>query len=565
MAENATLSINNLGLSIGTRELIIEANFAVNPGDRVALIGRNGSGKSSLLDVISSASVGHEPPEYVDVKGDIDLSGATVGYLHQDIQMAFDGSVKDYLDSCATQVSEVISHYEDLAKQVTDGGTDDALMDEYGKALDDMTKFNAWDFPRRREIILQGLGLTEDYLDRDMGDVSGGEATKVSLAGILLLSPGLILLDEPTNNLDVQSVKFLEDWIKQTKTSLLVVSHDREFLDETITEILEIDEATKKLLRFGGNYTFYRQKKQEMFESQLRLYDEQMRRRKQLEESVRQLQQEAKRFESISTDSFYRAKGGGLAKRAKSQIVRIERELSDIPEPVLPKKPSFEIKEPEVKSGSLINIDNLSFTYPDSTKPILSGVNISIRASERVGIMGLNGAGKSTLLKLLTGNLKPTEGVLDQVKGVKIGYLSQTPSKLNQDQNVIDFIRRKAIVSVEDAYKALSRMLLDDSAHKKVGDFSFGEFRRIELVAMFAANPDIVFLDEPTNHLDIYTIENLEEALGKFSGAIVTVSHDEMFLKDLSVGKMLIVNGKGHVETVKIHNSNDISELFLQY
>lgn len=562
ITENARLVVTDLSLSIGSKELVTEGNFTIGQSERLALIGRNGSGKTSILDLISAAASGDSPPEHLDVQGDISLSQASVGYLRQDIQVTFDGSVKQYLDNCADQVSRVIDTYDKLTARMAAGETDDQLMDDYGKALEDMTKYDAWDFPRKREMILQGLGLTPDYLDRDMTEISGGEATKVSLAGILVSSPNLILLDEPTNNLDPQSVIFLENWVKETNTSLLLVSHDREFLDETVTQILEIDEATKRLIKFGGNYTFYRQKKQEMFEAQVRLYDEQTRRRKQLEESAKALKQEAQRFEGISNDSFYRSKGGALAKRAKSQLDRIERELSDIPEPVLPKKPSFEVKEPQIKSGVLLNARDLSFEYPGNNQEIFSNINLTIRGGERLGIVGANGAGKSTLLKVITGNLPPSSGVVDFASGLKIGYLAQTSERPKSDQNIIDYIRRKAIVSVEDAYKALSRMLLDDSAHKSVGDFSFGELRRIELVALFASNPDLVVLDEPTNHLDIYTIETLEDALARYLGAVITVTHDERFLKDLNVGHVLVIDPNGKIQRRKIDKPHEITEFF---
>ncbi len=558
----ARLTATDLSISVGTRDLIVDGNFSIGTSERLALIGRNGSGKTSLLDLVAAVSTGDQPPEYLDVKGDISLTQAKVGYLRQDIQVAYDGTVKGYIDQCAQDVAAVIANYDALTARLADGETGDELMDEYGKALDEMSQLDAWDFPRKREMILQGLGLTADYLDRDMTEVSGGEATKVSLAGILVASPNLILLDEPTNNLDPESVKFFEEWVKTTQTSLLLVSHDREFLDETVTEILEIDEDTKHLIRFGGNYSFYKQKKQEMFDAQMRSYEEQQKKRKQLEDSAKQLKQEAQRFEGMSNDSFYRAKGGGLAKRAKSQLERIERELNDIPEPVLPKRPSFEVKEPQISDGTVMVAQDLSYRYPNNSVDTFSKVNFSIRGGERVGIVGANGAGKSTLLRVLIGNLPSTGGKVEQFKGLKVGYLPQTTDRLKPDQNIIDYIRRKASVSVEDAYKALSRMLLDDSAHKSVSDFSFGEFRRIELVALFASNPDVLVLDEPTNHLDIYTIETLEDALTRYHGTVITVTHDERFLKDLNIDKIIVVGKGGLVGMHKVEDSKDVAGYF---
>lgn len=344
---------SNLYLSIAGKELLKEANFSVYPGRKVALIGRNGSGKTTLLETINAVARSRELPEKVELKGSLVVPKRTkIGYLPQSVQVSFPGTVQNYLDFCADEVSVVFNRYHELERELAQG-TENKVINEFGEVLEKMTDLNAWDFPERRSLILEGLGLSDEYLERDMREVSGGELTKVALAGILLSSPNLILLDEPTNNLDPKSLVFLENWIKTDTSSLLLVSHDREFLDRVIDEILEIDEATHRVLLFGGNYSFYFQKKKEIFDAQVRHFEEQQRRRRQLEEDVDRLRREARRFESISTNSFYRAKGARLARRAKVQLKRIERELTQIPEPKPPKKPTITVFETEAKECNL--------------------------------------------------------------------------------------------------------------------------------------------------------------------------------------------------------------------
>ena len=407
-----------------------------------------------------------------------------------------------------------------------------------------MTSYDAWDFARKRMLILEGLGLSDEYLRRDIKEISGGESIKIALAGILLTSPNFILLDEPTNNLDPKSVKFLEDWIKETQTSLFLISHDREFLDKTVDEIIEIEEATQKMKLFGGNYSFYQDKKEEMFHAQVRQYEEQTRKRKQLEHESTRLKQEASRFEGISTDSFYRAKGGGLAKRAKVQLDRIQRDLSSIPVPVLPKKSNFSVKEPEISNGILISAKNIALGYED-TNPLMSDINFSIHAGERLGIVGPNGIGKTTFLKTIIEEREPRSGKIESKDKLKIGYLSQTQILSDKKQNVLEYVRSKIGVTIDEASKLTSQTLFENISHKKVGDFSFGEFRRIELMILFASNPDLIVLDEPTNHLDLPTLEMLEQVLEKYSGAIISISHDLRFLKNIRLNKLLVFSDNG--------------------
>ncbi len=514
-----------------------------------------------MLETINAVARGQELPEGVDVRGSLTIPRRTkTGYLPQSVQVSFSGTVKEYLDFCAEEVSQVFNRYHELEEKLAKR-TDNEVINEFGEILGKMADLNAWDLPKNRRLILEGLGLSDEYLSRNIKEISGGESTKVALAGILLSSPNLILLDEPTNNLDPRSLIFLENWIRNDISSLLLVSHDREFLDRTIDEIIEIDEATRKVLLFGGNYSFYFQKKKENYEAQLRQFEEQQRKRRQLEAEADRLRSEARRLESISTNAFYRAKGAGLARRARVQLERIERELTQIPKPEPPKKPTITVFETEVRQDLLVQAEDLSFSYTNNKK-LLSEVSFIVHGGERIGIIGPNGSGKTTLLKLLLGEIQPTSGNVTLARSAVVGYLPQATTISNPKENVLDFIRKRASLSEDDAKTLLGKVLFTDPSHLRVGDFSAGELRRVELVGLFASKPNIIFLDEPTNHLDIYTIEMLEDALDNYKGGLIAVSHDERFLKNIRPNRIVIFEGEGNLVSRVVKKSDDVSKIF---
>jgi len=521
----------------GGRPLIKEANFAICAGRKIALIGRNGGGKTTLLETILAKSGKTAWPEGVEIEGKLEVLPLTrIGYLPQEIQLNFKGTVEQYLDGCAAKVGEIYKRWQEVGKKLE------------GEVMELMEAFDIWDYERKRRIILEGLGLSENFLKRRIEEISGGEANRVALAGVLISLPNLVLLDEPTNNLDFQALKFLERWILEGNFSLLLVSHDRRFLDKTVGEILEIDEENLTVSLFGSNYFFYAVKKKEMFEAQQRAYEEQKRRREELEKAAEALKRKAQEFENISRNAFYRAKGASIAKQAKVQLQRIKKELSSIPEPKPPKKPAFEVKESEVR-GLLLGISGLYFRYPDQEE-LFSGLSFSLHGGERVGIIGPNGSGKTTFLRLILGELEPQGGQIR--KAGKIGYLPQRPGEINLQQGVLDYFRQVVAVSEEEARQILGKVLFTDVSKRKMGDFSSGEIRRIQIATLFAGSPDLIILDEPTNHLDIYTIEMLEDALKRFKGGVLVVSHDEWFLRNIGISRVLIFKRKGEILEQKV-------------
>ncbi|MBI3289790.1 ABC-F family ATP-binding cassette domain-containing protein [Candidatus Microgenomates bacterium] len=515
------------------------------------------------MDTIYSIADSSDLPDHVEIRGQLRVLPRTkIGYLPQSVQIAFTGSVEEYLDSCSGEVSRVFNHYNELTELMSAQSPNEKTLDEYGEVMNRMNDLDAWDLPRQKTMILEGLGLSSEFLGRDMKEVSGGEATKVALAGVLVSLPNLILMDEPSNNLDPKSLFFLEEWIKSSTASLLVVSHDRQFLDSVIDEIIEIDEATKGVIKFGGNYTFYAGKKQEMFEAQVRQFEDQTRKRKQLEEDAERLRREAQKFETTSKDAFYRAKGASLAKRASNQLDRIERDLRSIPEPIPPRKPRITVFPTEAGQELLLGASNISFTFPELERRVLESVNFDVHGSDRVGIIGPNGVGKTTFLRILLGEIEPNNGSVSLGRQTRVSYLPQTSFLNNPKQSVIEFLRQKVSIREDQARTLLGRVLFTDPSSMSVGNFSFGELRRIELIGIFASQPNLIILDEPTNHLDVYTIEMLEEALRNYKGAVVTVSHDQRFLVNMGVNKLAILDGTGEVRIQKVNFPSELADIF---
>jgi len=372
----------------------------------------------------------------------------------------------------------------------------------------------------------------------------------------------MVLLDEPTNNLDVKSLLFLEKWIsKQKLMSFIIVSHDRIFLDNTANTVLEIDEESLKIMTFGGNYSFYSQEKQKIFEARLRKYEEAVRKKKRLERETQRLKSAAQSFETISPEAFFRRKGAKLQKRAVQLREKAERVIAEMPEPEPPKIPAIEVGEVKPGKARILSFKNLSFHYPNTPRELFGGFSFSIHQGERVVIIGPNGSGKSTFLKILVGELKPENLELEVNQEMKIGYIPQNLILENPHENLLNCCRKLIPGSPEDISKFLGKVLFTDPSKLKIGYLSLGELKRVLFSVIFAQGPDLLILDEPINHLDLYTAEMLDRALERYKGAVIAVSHDRYFLQRLKAEKLLIIKN-GRVTEREIENPEEIIDAF---
>lgn len=534
--KNLTFSIRSI--TVGTKELIRESDFSINLQEKVGLIGRNGSGKSTLIQIVLSSYYNRPVPEDIEFSGKIFISPEIkIAYLPQEIKFQFAGTVEEYLSFCGGEFFITSKRFKELSEK--EKLSEEELV-EYFEIIDKMNQFDLWDYESRKEMILQRLRINPDILRRNIQEISGGEATKITLAGVLLSDANFWIFDEPTNNLDKDSIDLLFEEMEKFKGGILYITHDRRLLNIS-TKIFEIDEETKRVITWGGNYEFYRKKKQEEFEARQRRYEEQeKRRRRQLQEDIKRLKQKAQNFEKISGDAFHRARGAKLAKRAKASAGRIERELTKLPEPKPPEKSEFPSPQIEVQKGNILRIENLSYSLENNeNKTLFSIKDLLLNAGERLLIEGPNGSGKTTLLKIIVGQKEPTSGLVIKREGIKIGYLPQTPSIKDNNQKVFEFLEENYGLSKEEVKHILGLMKIPHAFNLPLKILSIGEIRRIQIASILFQNPELLVLDEPTNHLDIYTIEDLVEVLKNYRGTIIFVSHDETFIEDLKPSKII--------------------------
>jgi ATPase subunit of ABC transporter with duplicated ATPase domains len=527
------LSATDLTISAAGHRLLEHAELTLARGDKVALVGRNGSGKSTLLATLLTAAACGPPPEHVELRGTLTVApGTAAAALPQSPQLAFAGTGRAYLDRSAGEVSRAWNRHEALVAALAGGDQDAALLGAYGEALEAMDRLAAWDYPRRLAEVTAGLGLDATLLERPLNELSGGQATRLALAGVLLSPADLLLLDEPGNNLDLASLRFLATWIRASPAAVLLVSHDRELIDGTVTAVLEIEEHTGRLRRYGGGYTFYAERKREEREAQARRYAEQEERRRQLEGAARTVAGRASRFQAMSQNDFYRSKSARVAKQAKAQRTRIERELSRVEEPAPPAQPRLTVPPGAFREGLLVRAARVGLRY--GAVDVLRDVDVQVRHGDRLAVVGPNGSGKSTLLRVLVGELAPTSGTVERRPGLRMGWLPQVPDAPAPGASLLDYALRRFEGPAEELRPVLGKVLFADPAGVRAADVSLGELRRIECAALFAGAPDLAVLDEPTNHLDLLSIEMLEAALDEYQGALVVVSHDQRFLSRIA-------------------------------
>ena len=504
------LIIRDLKMTFGGRTLFENASFQVNYGERVALVGPNGAGKTTLFSLILK----QREPDAGTIERD---EWTMVGYLPQEGEAHGDETI---LEVATGRVDELPALEKLLHKMEAAG---DVASPEYMEAHAKHDKLNDPLVETKAKKMLRGLGYRDSDFDRKAKEMSGGWIMRARLARLLVMEPDLLLLDEPTNHLDLLSLLWLQNYLKNYTGALLLISHDRQFMDEVIGQVHEISE--KKLIAYTGNYSDYLTQREERYEQQLAAYKNQ-------QKEISDLQAFADRFRSIPSK----------ASQAQSKLKQIER-LELIEKPLAPRKPfRFQIPPPPRGGQRAVSLEAIHMAY-GATK-VYQGLDLTVERGERTVLVGPNGAGKSTLLKILAGVVPFQKGKRDLGHNAKIGYFSQhRADTLDPEKNVLDEVMASAPLMREDEARAVlgSFMFRKDDIYKKTAVLSGGEKSRLNLVKFLVDPPNLLLMDEPTTHLDIHTVESLTLALEKYEGTLVFISHDVHFIRHLAT-KVLHVN-----------------------
>ncbi|MCA1443597.1 ABC-F family ATP-binding cassette domain-containing protein [Ensifer sp. IC4062] len=505
------IRIENISKSNSHRILYIEASAALNRGEKVGLVGPNGAGKTTLFRMIT----GEELPD----EGQVSVEkGMTIGYFDQDVgEMAGRSAVAEVMEG-AGPVSAVAAELRELEAAMSDPDRMDemdAIIERYGEVQARYEELDGYALEGRAREVLAGLSFSPEMMDGDVAKLSGGWKMRVALARILLMRPDIMLLDEPSNHLDLESLIWLEDFLKGYGGALLMTSHDREFMNRIVTKIIEIDGGA--LTTYSGDYGFY--------EGQRALNERQQ--QAQFERQQAMLAKEIKFIERFKARASH-------ASQVQSRVKKLEK-IDRVEPPRRRQTVAFEFL-PAPRSGEdVVNLKNVHKAYGSRT--IYDGLDFMVRRRERWCIMGINGAGKSTLLKLVTGTTTPDKGSVSLGASVKLGYFAQhSMDLLDGDSTILQWLEERFPKAGQAPLRALAGCFgfSGDDVEKRCRVLSGGEKARLVMAAMLFDPPNFLVLDEPTNHLDLDTKEMLIKALSAYEGTMLFVSHDRRFLSALS-------------------------------
>lgn len=505
------LSASNLTKVYGTDVILEGVDFHVNGGDRVGLVGRNGAGKTTLLNLIT----GELSPD----SGQIFIpSGLKIGYLKQRDNFNSENTLIEEINSIFTPIREIEAEIEKTADMIEKNPEDMKLIEKLDKLHQDYDRMGGYTYKSETNGILNSMAFSEEFYDKKISTLSGGERTRLALAALLLEKPDLLILDEPTNHLDIGTLKWLEQYLSSYKGSIIIVSHDRYFLDRSVNRIFEIEHH--RLKAYDGNYSAFAEKKRQLRDAELRAYNNQQREIARQEEMIR-------RMKERGTEK--------LAKRAQSR----EKRLKGIEKLDTPMSEEGRIKisfNQDFQSGNDVILTegvSKSFGHGESRRVLFENVNMDIKRGEKICIVGPNGVGKTTLLKIILNQTAPERGRVKIGHNVAFGYYDQGQQLLNTENTVLEEMKETYRTYTDTQMRSiLGRFLFrNDEVFLKVGDLSGGEKARLSLLKMMLGGANTLLLDEPTNHMDIESKEVFEEALSEFPGTAVIISHDRYFLQ----------------------------------
>ncbi|WP_085060373.1 ABC-F family ATP-binding cassette domain-containing protein [Staphylococcus haemolyticus] len=517
------LQLNDISKSFDGEDIFTRVNFEVKTGERIGVVGRNGAGKSTLMKIIAGV-------EDYDSGHISKIKNLRMGYLTQQMTLNSSASVFEEM----SKPFEHLKKMELLIREETNWLADQASnydseeyqqhMERYESLTNQFEQLDGYQYESKIKTVLHGLNFNEDDFDKPINDFSGGQKTRLSLAQMLLNEPDLLLLDEPTNHLDLETTKWLEDYLKYFKGAIVIISHDRYFLDKIVTQIYDV--ALGDVKRYVGNYEQFIEQRDKYYESRMQEYERQ--------------QDEIKRLETFVEKNITRASTSGMAKSRRKTLEKMERI----------DKPMLDARSANIQFGfnrntgnDVMHIRNLKIGY-DS--PITSPINIEVSKGDHIAFIGPNGVGKTTLIKTIARRQKQLEGEITYGANLQIGYYDQKQAEFKSNKTIIDYVwDQYPTMNEKDIRAILGRFLfVQDDVKKVINDLSGGEKARLQLALLMLQRDNVLILDEPTNHLDIDSKEMLEQALKDFEGTILFVSHDRYFINQLA-NKVFDLNNDG--------------------
>lgn len=507
-----------LGKSFGVRQVFSNVSFEIKEGDRIALVGPNGAGKSTLLKCILGI-------EELD-EGQVVMSPvASIGYLQQDVNLG-DASLAEEIETAWEDVHALENKLQELTTYLETHEAGESDLQRLDYLQNRLEWLGGYDYEQKTKRIVYGLGFTDEDLYKPANAFSGGQKTRINLAKALVRSPDFLFLDEPTNHLDMEMLEWLEGYLSSYRGGILIVSHDRYFMDRIVTGVVELDHH--KATTYRGNYSRYVAQREERLKADTIAYEKQQEYIKKTEEYI---------------DKYRAGIKSKMARGRQSQLNRLER----LEAPETSHSLDFKFPPAAMSADKVLVLDHVSIGYK-TDDPIIDDVSVVVRRGESVALIGPNGAGKSTMVKAIVGELFPIEGHIDIGNRVQVGYFSQEHEELHDRWQVVDEIINNYNFTEEKARNVLGSFLFKgDDVFKLVGDLSGGERARLALLKLFLQGDNFLILDEPTNHLDVPTREIVERALQQFGGTCFIISHDRYFLDQVST-RTLVLENKGFTE-----------------
>lgn len=507
-----------LGKSFGVRQVFSNVSFEIKEGDRIALVGPNGAGKSTLLKCILGI-------EELD-EGQVVMSPvASIGYLQQDVNLG-DASLAEEIETAWEDVHALENKLQELTAYLETHEASESDLQRLDYLQNRLEWLGGYDYEQKTKRIVYGLGFTDEDLYKPANAFSGGQKTRINLAKALVRRPDFLFLDEPTNHLDMEMLEWLEGYLSSYRGGILIVSHDRYFMDRIVTGVVELDHH--KATTYRGNYSRYVAQREERLKADTIAYEKQQEYIKKTEEYI---------------DKYRAGIKSKMARGRQSQLNRLER----LEAPEISHSLDFKFPPAAMSADKVLVLDHVSIGYK-TDDPIIDDVSVVVRRGESVALIGPNGAGKSTMVKAIVGELFPIEGHIDIGNRVQVGYFSQEHEELHDRWQVVDEIINNYNFTEEKARNVLGSFLFKgDDVFKLVGDLSGGERARLALLKLFLQGDNFLILDEPTNHLDVPTREIVERALQQFGGTCFIISHDRYFLDQVST-RTLVLENKGLTE-----------------